>query len=271
MIAAIYWLIGLIQRYRPTPGEAGLLLLGMFGSIVTILVLINGQMTMFLLAIIVLFLLLLKKERLFLAGFTLAFIAVKPNPFILFVPLVGLWLLLQKQWRVIGGGITGTLTLLAVSWLLKPGWLLEWLNVREKTSVVTITPTVWGLSAEISEIWWLPIGLVLTTLIVAGVGWLIFTKPALPAEAVIGLALSASLLTTPYIWTYEHALLFLPWAWLFATLQNRRLAQGVWLLLAFVVPWLLFLIAAIRINDSLGFVSPLLALVGVWWLQGRRS
>ena len=54
--------------------------------------------------------------------------------------------------------------------------------------------------------------------------WLVRTtisNPHLPAEVVVSLALSASLLTTPYYtWAYEHALLFLPWAWLFAVLRS---------------------------------------------------
>ena len=262
---ALYGVISSLRRYRPTPVETGLLATGAYASIVTILVLINGQMTLFLLALLVLFLWLLKQKRLFWAGFALAFLALKPNPFILFVPLTGLWLLWRQQWRVIFGGVTGALALLAVSWLIQPGWLIAWLTVTQKTSVVTITPTVWGLSAEISETWWLPIGLFLTVLITAWVARVIFSNPHLPAEVVVSLALSASLLTTPYTWAYEHALLFLPWAWLFAVLQNRRAAQGVWLLLSLVVTWGLFLIAAARTNDSLGFVSPLLALICVWW------
>ncbi len=260
---SLYGVIVLLRRYHPSPVETGLLAAGAYASIVTILVLINGQMTLFLLALLVLFLWLLKQKRLFWAGFVLAFLALKPNPFILFVPLVGLWLLWQQQWRVIFGGVTGALALLAVSWLIQPGWLPAWLNVTQKTSVVTITPTVWGLSAGLAGHWWLPLGLIFTVLITVWIARIIFSNPHLPAEVVVSLALSASLLTTPYTWAYEHALLFLPWAWLFAALRSRRAAQGVWLLLAFVVPWGLFLIAAARVNDSLGFVSPLLALAFV--------
>ncbi len=267
----LYGVIVLLKAYRPLPIEVGLLAIGAYASIITILVLINGQMTLFLLALLVLFLWLLKTKRLFWAGFALAFTALKPNPFILFIPLIGLWLLWSRQWRVIIGGAAGGFALLASSWLAQPGWVSGWMHARGKTSVVTITPTVWGLSAEIAGNWWLPVGMLLTVLITVWVAYLIFSQPRLPAEAVVSLAMAASLLTTPYAWAYEQALLFLPWAWLFAVWRNRRAAQGVWTLLALVVPWGLFLIAAARSNDSLGFISPLLALGGLWWAQSRPN
>ena len=108
-------------------------------------------------------------------------------------------------------------------------------------------------------------------LITMGVGWFIFTKPELSNETVGGLAISASLLTTPYAWRYEHALLILPWAWLFVTLPRRRVAQTVWLLLAWIVPWTLSTIAVIRFNDSFGFVSPLLTLTVIMYTQRRQA
>ena len=263
LLVVVVFLTVKSNKHRPSPIEIGLLVLGTFASIVTILVLINGQMTMFLLLALASFLWLLRVERPFWAGVVLSFIIVKPNPFIAFVPLVGLWLLQRRRWSVIVGGVAGVLALLVITWAAQPGWLLEWLNVREKTAVVTITPTLWGLAADLAGAWWLPLGLLMTICAVGGTGWFIFSRPNLSNEVVISLAIAVSLLTTPYAWTYEHAILYIPWTWLLATDSNRRRAQSSWFFLTFLLPWLLFLVAAARVNDSLAFLSPALALTAV--------
>ena len=269
LVLNMMWLVGSIGRYRPSAAEVALLALGAFASITTALVLINGQMTYALLAILTLYLLLARAERPFWAGFILSFIALKPNPFIVFVPLFGLWLLWRRRWHTVAGTVVGGALLLAVSWIVQPGWLPAWLNARSKTAVVEITPTVWGLAAELSPTWWLPLGTVLTVVIVAVVGWYLFTRDDLDEASVLSLAIAASLLTTPYVWTYEHALLFLPWLWAFTQLRRRRLAQMGWVLLAWLLPWLLFMVAALRSRETYAFLVPVLALVVIWWLEGR--
>lgn len=269
LAASVFLVVRYLAGFHLMPLDSGLLLLGVVASIATILVLINGQMTAFLLAILVGYLLLRQRERLFTAGLLLALVAMKPNAFIAFVPLVGVWLLVGRHWRVIAGGLTSVLVMVVVTWLIQPGWLFEWLNVREKTVVVTTTPTLWGLAAELAGDWWLPVGLLLTVLTVSGVGWYFVRHKELGEAPVVSLALAASLLTTPYTWSYEHALLFLPLAWAFALIPRRKMANTIWLGLAFLVPWLLFAIAATRINDSFGWMSPLLAIIAV--LYAERS
>ena len=267
LVASIFLVVVKLVGYRPTINESLMLLLTVILSIITLLVLINGQMTAFLLAVLVGYLLLIKAERPFTAGLLLALLAVKPNAFIAFIPLLGIWLLARRRWRTIGGGFTGFLIMLATTWLLQPGWLLAWLNVRGKTAVITITPTIWGLAAELAGTWWLLIGLLFTALIVGTVGWYVLNNKQLGDAPVVSLALAVSLLTTPYAWSYEHALLYLPWAWVFAITPIRKQANMLWLSLALIIPWLLFIIAAIRINDSLAFISPLLAIFAILYAQ----
>jgi hypothetical protein len=249
----------IIAGWRPTPLESGLLLLGSFGSITTILVLENGQLTAVLLSVLTLYLF-CAPRRPFWAGFVLAAILLKPNPFILFGPLMALGWLYRRRWSMIAGGLAGAVTLLGASWLVQPGWLAGWLNVRSKTEVVTITPTVWGLAADFTADWWLPLGLVLAVLVMVRVGLYVFRPEGRPEPVVVSAVLAASLLTTPYTWTYEHTLLLLPWIWLFARLPRHR-AVGVWILLAWLLPWTLFIVAAVRLQETLAFLSPALALL----------
>lgn len=255
-----------LGKYRPGIWEVAILGLGAFLSASTVLVLINGQMTFLLLLVLSAYLALNQRPAPFWAGVTLSLLALKPNPFVMFVPLFGLWLIWKRRWPTVGGAAAGGFFMLGVTMLLRPGWLQQWLNVRSKTEVVSITPTVWGLAAELAGSWWLPVGLLLTIVLTSGVALYLFSRPGLDEVTVVALALSASLLVTPYTWAYEHALLFLPWLLVFARLNNRRIAQLLWLVLAWLVPWLFLGLAAVRVLDTFGFMVPALALVAVLWM-----
>jgi len=235
-----------------------LLVLGVFTFRATLVTFLNGQITVVLLLVLALFVILMERDRPFAAGFVLAFTALKPNPFILFVPAVGLWLIHRRRWRTIAGGTAGGLFLLAASWLVQPGWLFEWFKVRSKAEWVFITPTVWGLSWEMAPVWWPLLGLGLAVIVTAALGWLIFTNERLEAAGVVSLAIATSLLITPYIWVYEHLLLLIPLFLIFTRLRQRALATGIWLLMVFVLPWAMFWIAMERGAGTLTFVIPLL-------------
>ena len=235
-----------------------LLVLGVFTFRATLVTFLNGQITAVMLLVLALFVILMERDRPFAAGFVLAFTALKPNPFILFVPAVGLWLIHRRRWRAVAGGGAGGLFLLAASWLVQPGWLFEWFKVRSKAEWVFITPTVWGLSWEMSPVWWPLIGLGLAVIVTAALGWLMFTNERMEAAHVVSLAIAASLLITPYIWVYEHLLLLIPLFLIFTRLRRRGLAAGIWLLMVFIIPWAMFWIATERGTGTLTFVVPLL-------------
>ncbi|VAW33265.1 hypothetical protein MNBD_CHLOROFLEXI01-2329, partial [hydrothermal vent metagenome] len=145
-----------------------------------------------------------------------------------------------------------------VSWLVQPGWLLEWLNVRGKTEATSITPTLWGLASEIAPQWWVLLGLGFVVLVTAVLGLIIFRNPNLSEKEVLPLVLIASLLTTPYAWVYEHLLLLIPSILIFLAIKQRGLASFVWLLLAFVLPWGTFWLAESRSSDTFTVLVPLL-------------
>lgn len=272
LLLALFLMVRAVGRYQPGPGEVFMLVGGAFLSVAMLLVLINGQMTFLLLLAPVLYLLLWQKGRPFFAGLALSLLILKPNPFVLFVPLLGLWLLWKRRWTTVAGAAAGGLLLLAATWLVQPGWLLPWLSVRSKTEVVGVTPTLWGAAAELSGGWWLPVGLLLVIALTVLVGRFVFRRPHLSDGAVVALALPASLLVTPYTWAYEHALLFLPWLWLFTRLERRRVARLSWIGLAWLLPWLVFALAMVRLKDTMGFLVPLATLAAVVWVEwGRRS
>ena len=271
------------------------LALGALVSRGALITLNNGQITFLLLLALTAFLVLSRRRKPFAAGFVLAFVALKPSPFVLFAPLIGLWLIARRRWKVVLGSLAGGAVLLAASWLVQPGWLFKWLNVRGKTEATFQTPTIWGIAHELSSAWWPLIGMAMAVLLAGGLGWLLLARqgagrvatgtgrmsPAPTGEGemdeahAVSLALIGSLLVTPYAWAYEHVLLLIPLLLLFARLVVDKLtvrpgprhlvanmcAWLIWIALVFCLPWLLYWVAVRLDRDTMSFLVP--ALVGV--------
>jgi Glycosyltransferase family 87 len=270
--AGMFFLINSYYDKRLPVGEFGLVALLIFTYRAVLVSMNNGQITFVLFFILALFLLLVEKKRPFLAGVTLAFIIIKPNPFILFVPAFGLWLLWQQRWHILAGAATSGLGMLLVSWLVQPGWLFEWLNVRGKTEATAITPTLWGLAYEIAPEWGALLGLGFVVGITAVLGLIIFRNRTLTEAQVLPLVLITSLLTTPYAWVYEHLLLLIPSILLFLAIKQRGLAALVWLLLVFVLPWGTFWLAESRSSDTLtAFVPLVVGVLFYYWMIAKKK
>ena len=253
-------LFSLINTYyhKPLPvGEFFLVALLTFTYRAGLVSMNNGQITFVLFFIVSMFLVFVKQKRPFLAGIVLSLVIIKPNPFVLFVPAFGMWLLWQRRWHIVAGAATGGVVLLLASWLVQPGWVFEWLNVRGKTEATAITPTVWGLAYEIWPEWWPVLGMGFVVLVTAVLGIIIFRNRDLTITEVLPLTLIASLLTTPYAWVYEHHLLLIPSLLIYLAIRRRGLATAVWLLLVFVLPWGTFWLAENRSSDTLTAFVPL--------------
>jgi hypothetical protein len=265
----VYFLLIELGRRKPSVFEFALIAIGVFAFRGTLVTMLNGQITIILMLALTLFLVFVKRDKPFWAGVALAFIILKPNPFIIFAPMIALWLILRRKWEIIAGGVTAVLVMLAATWIILPGWLLEWQNVREKTGSSPrsfIMPTLWGAGTEISVQWAPLIGLLLVGGLTLALGWYLYTRSALNEREVVSLAIAASLLATPYAWAYEHMLLLIPLILYFTRLDRRWLAWVMWLGLAFILPWLFFQVSQQRGAGTTELLTPLLVLIVVWLL-----
>lgn len=237
-----------------------LLALSLFFSRWTTLGLFTGQMTGLLLLAIAGFIVLMERHRPFEAGMALALIAFKPNAFLFFVPLLGIWLIQRRYWRAIAGSSVGGLGMLAISWAVQPGWLSDWLAVSEKTVATPQTPTVWGLSAELAGEWWPLVGFVLTIVILSLSGCYLLRNRTFDIATATALALAVSLFATPYTWAYEHLLLFIPLSLFYRrNMHIPAVVSFVSFTVAVVIPWLLYWVATRRGLDTYSAFIPLLA------------
>jgi hypothetical protein len=255
--SSIFLLATQIGPRHLTPVSYLAILVGGFLFRGTSLTILHGQLTALLLLVVTMFLFLMKNRQHILAGICLALIVLKPTSFILFAPLIVIWLIRRGFWKVIYGGATATALIVVTSWLVQPGWPLEWLNARGKVYVTYQTPTVWGLAYEISPIWWPWLGTGFAIIVTIILGWYCLNCDRLGIEDVASLALAASLVITPYAWAYEHALLVLPLTLLYGRIRATAQFTLIWSFLALALPWILFGIALERKVDTFSVFIPI--------------
>ena len=236
-----YWVWGLVgvMLFRP-----------LFSAIA------NGQLVPVLFFLLALAFYTYQKGYYAVAGMLLALQITKPSLTLFLVPLLGLILLVRRDWRTLGGFVGGGLGLLAVSWIVLPGWLFQWLGTAKKAEIAGITPTAWGLAYDlIGDRYQTLVAIVsiaLLCLVITAVIWrprrdnLLFS---------LGIALGLSVFATPYLWAYEQLILLFPalvglyWG----TTSNgakRQLWVGGWLLVTFGLSWTLPWVAMLRGVDT---------------------
>lgn len=222
----------------------------------------SGQITPLLLLVAAGAVALYANGRGFLAGLLFALLLLKPNLFILFFPALGLLMLARRDWQgLLGLGLGGGGPI-AVSWLLRPSWIVRWLGVSGKTSVAFGTPTLWGLAFDwLGPERWVLLG-TLAVVLVSAVTLLLVVRRREQWLLGIGVAVCSSLLVTPYLWNYDQLLLLVPALVALCRGRERRaLRVAVWFVVLLVIPWGLFLIANVRKFDPLSALVTLMVAV----------
>lgn len=121
---AIGSVIALLARlnWKPKPLAVVLLILMTLSFYPLFRSIFVGQFTIWILFILVLTLLFLKKDRDFIAGVIFSAASIKPQMVIFIAPWLVLWALGRKRWRFLGGLLSGGFLFLIASWMLYPGW-----------------------------------------------------------------------------------------------------------------------------------------------------
>jgi hypothetical protein len=268
----LYLLLGESLGIELKLWEYAIILLSTMGSRWMALTLLNGQMIALLLFIIVLFVYLLGRDRPFWAGFSLAFLSMKPNPFIFFLPLIAAWLLVRRRWHTVSGGIVGLCVLTAVSWLIRPGWISSWLWVRNKAMrAPEHMPTVWGFSYMLSGERWPIVGMVLAIVVIVSAALFIFKRKNLSDIGVVAILVTVGVFLTPYAWAYEQLLLVIPVAVIFAYLRERWFALPVWAACTLIIPWVLYWLATQLGRDRVSAFVPIMIGIAALLVVTRRD
>ena len=218
----------------------------------------GGNIAGFLLAIVGGGLALVLAGRPFAAGLVLGLLVVKPHLFLLFVPLLLLFLARGAAAGVVAGGALSGGGLFVLSLALRPGWPAEWLVPVGRIGAAPVgRANAYGLMPHDAR--WLGLVIVAALLLALAV-WVRRHRVPLAGRLVVALAIS--LLASPYGWSYDQLVLCTGAAvgvGYAATLApGPRLRALVLLILVTVLlPWLLYVLAFSNGEEAWSAISPI--------------
>lgn len=206
--------------------------------------------------------------RPFAAGAVAGLVVAKPHLYLVAIPVLLLALPRQTALRTVAGAAASAGPILALSFLLRPGWVSEWLGPLGSIASYPVgRATVFGLFPP--GLRWLAWAVV-PAIIVACAWWIRRSRPAFPFVAAVVLPLS--LLAAPYAWSEDQGILFVSAAVtiaLAAQLADVPRAKVLALLALAVValPWLR---AAVSGGEQVwGALTPL-AVIAVLVVAARQ-
>ena len=191
------------------------------------LMLLTGTISTLFLVFLLLALFFMEQNQPIIAGIMLSFLALKPS-LLTIVGLIGLWLLICRNWRAIAGIIIGGIGLLVVGLLQDPLWVEKFrgvganlFNMRlgNQPTLISYTRLACGGGVTCALVLYVVLFVVLTGLF----AWLVWQKRnTLTPLTVFSAAIALGVLLPPYIWSYDYALLVIPLAYICFELVRRR-------------------------------------------------
>jgi hypothetical protein len=245
----------------------------------TVLTLVQGQMSGVFLLVLVLTMLLMEKDHWALSGALLSLIALKPNIGLPIGILLLVWLVSNKKFASLLGLLVGGLVLLIIGLLQNPLWLVHYWGIGSGKLVETFggSPTVWGLAALVfgrHSSYVLISGGLVASLLVGGIIWLLVRLRGLSPMAAFALAVTVTLLVTPYTWTYDQLLLLIPIAFITFALGEHRhgfLPAALFFIgLDILSLFLLFFNTLLDVEILNAFI-PIIVLGFIFWVLLRKN
>jgi hypothetical protein len=182
----------------------------------TIITLINGQLSGFLLLVLVCIIFLWESGKWWQGTVFLPILALKPNLGVPIIVLLSFYLILQrKTTSLIAGGISG-LALLLTGLAQNSNWIPEFLRIgnTKLSQSFGFSPTIWGVSTQFCNYnlnCSICVGSVLGLFILIVYLILLVRKHRVLSPALtVGLTITVMLILTPYIWPYDQLLLTIP-------------------------------------------------------------
>lgn len=201
-----------------------------------------GQLTIFSLFILALTLYFFLQERWGWLGVVIGLSFIKPQIMLLLAGLLLLWALLQKRWRVLFGfgAVILVFVLISIPFISSPAQLIGGGIGSHLSDYILRTSTLWGLTLTLGSSWFVPLIISFALLIWLGRIWLPFFHRQSPSKNRVIFLFSAAtlvnLITVPYSWMHNLALLLLPAGYgLSLILKKVAPARVIWLTLLFVI------------------------------------
>lgn len=235
-----------------------------------------GSVGIFSLLAITLAIVLLQKDRPFLAGVALAVTLLKPPQALTLMLLIGIWFVFRRQWRAIAGVGIGSVVLLAV-WLLRdPQGLIKFRGSSDsllghtlgvQSNVYSFAYLACGRNATC--MW--ALGTVAALVVVAlGVFLLWRNRTAWSDWQAFNIIIPLGFLSAIYLWSYDQMLYIIPVVWIASRLFARVRSYApvvVFLIVIDLVSFIALAVQATSRQDLASLVTTLLILGLCLWLQ----
>jgi hypothetical protein len=183
---------------------------------------------------------LFKRKQPMLGGIFLSFLLLKPQLGAPILAVMGLWLVFRRDWRGIAGIFLGGLLLLAVGMAGDAQWVGKFVHISQQKLGLTFgaQPTLFSLASLVctkDQSCAVGLGGILSLVLIWRLSHFFFRQSEkLSALVAISIAIPAGMLMTPYLWSYDHVLLVVPFIWL-AYQIIRRTEKYIFAMLFLVV------------------------------------
>lgn len=247
----------------------------------------TGSITALFLLFLVIALYLQHKGQNFPAGMALALLALKPS-FLVIAALIGFWLLLRRNWKMIGGGVVGGLLLFVIGLIQDVNWVSKFrgasenlfsLRVGSQPTIVSYTRLACGGEMTCA----IALYAVIALLLVGLYAWLIWKNRATLAPlSVFSAAIALGVLLPPYIWSYDYVLLVIPICTIcFEGIRRTRkfILPTLFLVLLDVLSFMMIVLYSLNPESTAltihGYMWSIwvgvLVLVTAWWMVFRKK
>ncbi len=143
------------------------------------------------------------------AGSMLALTFVKPQLVYALLPVLVLESLVERRWRVVASIAVSLTILTTLVFILRPGFAAEYLAMLQGANLLNYqTPTIGGW-LEMSFGWsWAKVAGV----VIAPIGMILwwYHQRNLPTRTIVDAGLILSVLTVPFVWSYDFIVLLIP-------------------------------------------------------------
>jgi hypothetical protein len=182
----------------------------------TLLTLVSGQLSGFLLLVIVCILFLWEGGKWWQGAVFLPILALKPNLGVPIIIFLSIYLIIHRKYSsIIAEGISG-LAIIIIGMIQDKAWISDFLRAGNTKLFhdFGFAPNIWGMSNSICTYnldCSIGLGSVLAIIFIVGFLYLLIrNRRNSPPAMAVGLAITTMLILTPYTWTYDQLLLIIP-------------------------------------------------------------
>ncbi len=233
-----------------------------------------GQISLWLLVGVTGFLVAIREKRFYLAGAALFFLTIKPHVVLIFIAAVVWWILREKKWRILVGGVAALFAASVVVGLISPAVFSQYLHAAaspplywRSASMGTWLRTLFG--ADKQWLQFLPTVIGLAGFIV----WALRYKDNWEWPSLVPGLLLASTISSAYGWGFDQVTLIPAAVTLILGLKYLQPRQRILLLGLYVLAQAVLLLETqLLVDSSVEYWFPLvLVSLYVWQKRMLRS